>query len=103
MKLKLCTLIVLLIAAAGLFLLLLRLLINTKSNITLTNISAESAFILGFMPLRAIAYIKTERVVTPALHVKKLITKSSIESVTDSMNPVMMPGMISGRMTLKKV
>ena len=47
----------------------------------------ESAFMEGLYFLLIAEYIYIERFVAPVPAVKKLITKSSTESVTDSKNP----------------
>ena len=65
-----------------------------------TNSKVDNALILGFTCFLVIEYIATERVcdVPP---VNKLITKSSSESVNAIKNPLKIPGIISGRTTLK--
>ena len=55
-------------------------MINSNPNTT-TNIRDDKALIVGEIPLLAIEYISIDRLVTPEPVVKKLITKSSIDSV----------------------
>jgi ABC-type spermidine/putrescine transport system permease subunit II len=57
-------------------------------------------FVFLYAPLLAIEYIAIDRVDIPEPVVKKLITKSSNESVNARRKPVTIPGRISGIITL---
>ena len=61
--------------------------------------SVDRAFIVGFTPRFVMEYIIVDRFVTPLPVVKKLTTKSSIESVNYSIKPLSMPGISSGSIT----
>ena len=71
----------------------------TNSTKTARNISVETALIVGLTPRRAMEKMVIDRFATPEPVVKKLMTKSSMDRVNASSKPVMIPGMISGRIT----
>ena len=66
----------------------------------MTNV--DRAWIWGVTPRRTAAKMNNGRVWDSGPAVKKLITKSSSESVKASMPPAIMPGMSSGSMTLRR-
>ena len=66
---------------------------------TVRIISVESALTSGLIPFLAAEYIYIDRLDTPDPVLKKLMTKSSIDSVNANIAPVVIPGIISGMIT----
>lgn len=63
----------------------------------------ESAFITGEIPYLTIEKTYKGKVVEPGPDTKKVITKSSRDMVTDIIKPEIIPGMMAGIITLKRV
>ncbi len=71
-------------------------MININEN---PNIRVDTALILGVTPFLIIPNTRTGKVLNPAPLVKKVITKSSRESVKASSAPPRIPGMSNGSVT----
>lgn len=66
-------------------------------------ITAEIALITGETPNLIIEYMCKGKVLEPGPETKKVITKSSRESVIDIRNPAIIPGTEIGIITFRRV